>query len=105
MTIYTALDYKILRSVRSDKNSPTKGYTKGNGTTIKEIIDITGLSEGKVRTTVTKLVKDGFLNLGISQGRTRTYYITKEGIEELKSIYQVEFEGDEDKWIRIKLFA
>lgn len=95
MRSYTKLDYVILKSViRSNDN--TKGVTRANGTTIKEIINITKLSEGKVRTTIARFVEDGFLCFGISEGRTKKYCITEAGIKELEDIYNYNFEEDLD---------
>ena len=42
--------------------------------------------------TISKFVKDGFLRYGISEGRTRTYCITEEGLRELQEIYMVDLE-------------
>ena len=92
MTIYTKLDYKILRYIIRNREDKTKGYSRANGTTIKEVIELTNLSEGKVRNTISKFVKDGFLRYGISEGRTRTYCITEEGLRELQDIYMVDLE-------------
>lgn len=94
MSIYTKLDYKILSSITKCNKSKNKGISKVNGTKIKEVMEYTSLSEGKVRTTVNMFLKDGLLQYGVSDGRTRTYCITNDGLRELREIYECMMEDD-----------
>lgn len=94
MNIYTKYDYKILSAITKCGDSKNKGLTKANGTSVKELMDYTGLSEGKVRTSVNMFIKNGLLQYGISDGRTRTYCITNEGLKELREIFESMIEED-----------
>lgn len=74
-------DYKIL-SIFS-KNGCT---TELKSHTIKYLQEATELSYDKVRNTIQYFIKLGFLKEGARQHRTKTYYITREGIEKMKEL-------------------
>lgn len=97
MTVYTKLDYKILRAITASGNGKNKGISKINGTNVKEVMEHTGLSEGKVRTSMNTFIKEGLLEYGVADGRTRTYCITNKGLEELRMIYESVMEDIEDE--------
>jgi predicted transcriptional regulator len=83
--VFTDNDYKILREIL-DRNNEKKGLCKGNGTSIKEIITKTGLSENKVRQTLKKFTEEGFIEEGITLVRAKTFILTVKGFEELKTL-------------------
>lgn len=76
-------DYRILSAI-IDKEDKTKGIKEFNGTTIKEIVAKTQLSERKIRETKDKLLKRGFIREGIKNMNIKSYVMTQLGIEELK---------------------
>lgn len=84
-TIFTQNDYEILKAI-VDRGDKKKGLCKTNGTTIKEIIDKTELSDKKIRNTLKQFLDIGFISEGASIGKARTYMLTKEGFIELKSL-------------------
>lgn len=85
MNNFTENDYKVLMSI-INRNDNQKGLCKLRGTTIKEIVANTKLSDKKVRHTI-KLFKElGFIEEGYRKVRERTYILTKDGIKELKSL-------------------
>ena len=84
---YNSNDYKILYNfVKRNIDSKGKGVTALKGLTLKEIAEDTNLSEIKVRKTVFSFLEDGFLKEGIKKVRAKTYYICKEGLEELERL-------------------
>lgn len=84
-TIFTKNDYKILRSI-VDRGDNKKGMCKTNGTTIKELIQKTGLSDKKIRNTLQQFLNVGFISEGVSIGKARTYMLTPEGFTELNDL-------------------
>lgn len=84
-TIFTKNDYKILKAI-VDRGDNKKGLCKTNGTTIKELVEKTELSDKKVRNTLKQLLEVGYISEGVSIGKARTYMLTKEGFLELKSL-------------------
>ncbi|HDK7176575.1 TPA: ArsR family transcriptional regulator [Clostridium botulinum] len=84
-TIFTENDYRILKAI-IDRNDTKKGLCKGNGTTVKEIIEKTELSDKKVRQTLKKFEKLGFIDKGLKIIRADTFMLTKKGFEELNSL-------------------
>lgn len=86
MHVYTHYDYKILKNIL-DKNDLDKGLKKAKGTSVKEIVTKTGLSDKKVRNTIKLLMEDNLIFNGISNGKTRTFCVSEEGLEEIQSIH------------------
>lgn len=84
-TVFTENDYKILKAV-IDRNNEKKGLCKGNGTTIKELIEKTKLSDKKVRITIKNFLDEGFITEGASIVKAKTYILTQKGFEELNSL-------------------
>lgn len=84
-TIFTKNDYKILKAI-VDRGDNKKGLCKTSGTTIKELVEKTELSDKKVRNTLKQLLEVGYISEGVSIGKARTYMLTKEGFLELKSL-------------------
>lgn len=82
---YTTKDYNILKSI-IDRDSKKKGLCKGYGTTIKEIMDKTKLSDKKVRVTLGKFEEEGFIEKTIKVTNANAYIITKKGMNELNSL-------------------
>lgn len=84
-TVFTENDYKILRAI-IDRNDSKKGLCKANGTTVKELILKTDLSDKKVRMTLKRFETEGFINKGLRIIREDTFYLTPMGFEELNSL-------------------
>lgn len=85
MNVYTKNDYKILKNIM-DRKDETKGLSKNKATTVKEVCDKTGLSYNKVRLTLKNFLEDGFVGYGVALSKTKTFYVTEEGLIELKSL-------------------
>jgi predicted transcriptional regulator len=83
--LFTDNDYKILREIL-DRNDDKKGLCKGYGTSIKEIVTKTGLSENKVRQTLKNFIEEDFIEEGTTLVRAKTFILTVKGFEELKSL-------------------
>jgi len=84
-TIYTANDYKILKAI-IDRNNEKKGLCKGDGTTVKELIEKTSLSDKKIRLTLKKFEEDNFVCKGLRITKADTYLLTPTGFNELNSL-------------------
>lgn len=79
MSNFTQNDIRILRAVTdSDK---IKGNSKFMATTLKEIVQTTGFSHQKVRTTIINFLNMGYVQEGFKNGKQKTYMLTKEGYE------------------------
>lgn len=83
--MFTTNDYLILKSIIS-RNDRKKGLSIGNGTTVKEIVKKTNLSDKKVRQTRDKFIEAGFITEGLKIGREKTYILTPQGFAELNKI-------------------
>ena len=83
--MFTTKDYQILKAI-IDRNDRKKGLSIGNGTTIKEIINKTNLSDKKIRETRDKFIKEGFIAEGLKNGKEKTYILTEQGFKELNKI-------------------
>lgn len=66
------------------------GINKIKGATITDISKNMTVTDITVRKCTDRLIKCGFIELGIKQGKSKTYYITQKGIKELASINQNE---------------
>lgn len=83
-------DYRIFKAFRNiNIESETKGLCKGDAVTIKEIVEVTSLSERKVRETVKLGLEHGLIAYGVMKVRTKTYYLTKKGIEEITNLFEI----------------
>lgn len=69
------------------------GLSKAKGMTIEEIKAKTKeISESKVRNAINKLLQCGFVDLGIKNGKKKTYHITSFGFEYIVSIKETVIE-------------
>ncbi|MEG2289665.1 MAG: hypothetical protein RSC24_06825 [Clostridium sp.] len=84
MRVLTEKDYKVMSKILN-KN---KGNSKINGITRNELKCLTDLSYSKVGDALKSLIEHGFVEQGISKGREKTYFITQDGVLELKSIVE-----------------
>lgn len=66
------------------------GINKIKGATITDISENMTVTDITIRKCADRLVEHGFIELGIKQGKSKTYYITQKGIKELVSINQNE---------------
>lgn len=76
-------DLKILIAI-IDKNKPTVGTSEVKGVTIKNLIEKTGYSHMKIRSTIKQFLEQGVVAEGLRNGNSKTYYITRLGLELLK---------------------
>jgi predicted transcriptional regulator len=83
--VFTENDYKILKAI-IDRNNEKKGLCKSNGTSIKELVDKTQLSDKKVRQTIKRFLEVEFIVEGASIVKAKTYILTTKGFEELNSL-------------------
>lgn len=82
MKALTKNDYKVLtclfkQGAMSRVKSATVKQLKG---------DVSNISETKVRDALKILMEYDFVALGIADGRTKTYFITQEGVDEITSL-------------------
>lgn len=94
MRVLTENDYKVMSKVL-DRSGET-GISKTTGTTVSILAEKSNLSTTKVRDALNTLIEYGYIELGISKGRERTYFLTPNGMIELKSITQksINIKGD-----------
>lgn len=77
-------DYKILTCiVDKEKN---RGLAIGRGSTLKQIIEKTGFSDVKVRSTIKALLEEELIVEGVKKVRAKTYCISQKGIKTLKKL-------------------
>lgn len=81
----TVSDYDILRNI-IDKNSKTKGVIPTEGTTIKELVEKTSLSDRKIRLTISNFLKDGLIDFGLAIKNSKSYIVTDKGLAEIIKI-------------------
>lgn len=74
-------DYKILATLK-DNNY----ISEINSCTIRDIMEFTKLSTNKVRTAIKLFKALTYISEGAAQHSSKTYYITKSGIEKLGEI-------------------
>ncbi|MEG1309832.1 MAG: hypothetical protein RSD06_03040 [Bacilli bacterium] len=91
--VYTLNDIKILKNIM-DKEDESKGLSKVTGTTVKEIVSKTKLSDKKVRISIKHFLDEGLIAYGIADGRTKTYYILPKGLEEIFSLKEMVIKED-----------
>ena len=87
----TQKDYTVLRAIGSNK-AESKGRVKAFGTTIQEIIRLAEksgetISRQKVSQSLKKFIDMGYVEYGLSDGRTKTYIITDLGVSSLREVY------------------
>ena len=85
MMSLTENEFKILKSIL-DRDDKKKGLIVINGTSVDEIACKTGLSSKKIRDTLNKFKKMGYVNEGFKRVRLKTYILTKEGVLFLNNI-------------------
>jgi DNA-binding transcriptional regulator GbsR (MarR family) len=86
MRVLTEYDYRVLGKILNRKED--KGLSKTSGVTRRELEKLTGLSYTKIGDALKLLIELDFVAMGIAKGREKTYYLTVNGLEELKSITQ-----------------
>ncbi|MBM7836295.1 hypothetical protein [Clostridium sardiniense] len=91
--LYTLNDIKVLKNIM-DREDETKGLSKSTGSTVKEIVAKTKLSDKKVRLAIKKFLDDEMIAYGIADGRTKTYYILPKGLEEIFSLKEMVVKED-----------
>lgn len=88
-------DYKILQAI-IDKKDKNKGIIPSNGTTKKEIIEKTALSDSKVTLTIYKFLSANYIECGLSKGNSKTYIFTEKGLREYMRFQGVDPDKDEE---------
>lgn len=86
MRVLTENDYKVMTRIVNVKED--KGLAKNTGVTRSYLKDLTNLSYTKVGDALNLLIEYEFVSIGISKGRQKTYYLTINGLNELKSLTQ-----------------
>lgn len=81
MKLLTQNDYRVLREVLRYGS-----LSKNKAISIKQMQPLVNLSYTKVNTAFKGLVEHGFVDMGIPNGRERTFYITENGINELNNL-------------------
>lgn len=90
MKALTKNDYKVLTCLFKEgamsrvKSATVKQLKEGVDTSSDKVI-----SETKVRDALKILMEYDFVALGIADGRTKTYFITQEGLNELTSLSSI----------------
>lgn len=82
---FTNNDYDVLKSI-INRDNRTKGLSKVNGTTVKEITEKTSLCDKKVRQSLKKFEEVGFICKAIKKGRAESFMLTEEGFIELNNL-------------------
>jgi DNA-binding transcriptional regulator GbsR (MarR family) len=77
-------DYRVLNMIVDIENN--LGNSRLRGRTVDELVNSTGLSTTKVRSSLKKLIESGFIGNGIKRIKSNTFHITQIGSEELESI-------------------
>lgn len=89
--ITTLNDLAIFKSFRAiDLGDTTKGISNLNGVTVNEIKEFTNLSEKKIRDTIKLGIENGLIEQGIMHVRTKTYYLTEQGLNEIFKIINID---------------
>lgn len=84
----TENDIKIMQNM-FDKNT-NKGLSKAKGITIEEIKSkIDDLSESKIRDTIRVLSAYNYVDNGVKKGKKKTYHVTNEGLNYIRSIKEL----------------
>lgn len=78
---YNKTDYEILHFLINGEF-----YTEFKSCTIKIMIRELKFSESKIRLAINNFIKDGYVKEGIKQGKSKTYFITDKGLEELRNL-------------------
>jgi len=86
MRVLTENDYKVMSRILNRKDD--KGLSKTTGVTRSELKELTDLSYTKVGDALNLLIEYDFVSIGISKGRQKTYYLSINGLNELKSLTQ-----------------
>jgi DNA-binding PadR family transcriptional regulator len=89
MRLLTEKDYIVLAKIFDSKND--KGFSKATGSTIHDIklrTDETNtkISESKIRDALSSLLEYGYVEYGIKKIRQNTYFITAQGMDNLRKI-------------------
>jgi len=74
-------DYRILACVVDKEKN--RGLAIGRGSTLKQIVEKTGLSIVKVRNTIMILLEEGLVVEGIKRIKAKTYCISEKGSNKL----------------------
>lgn len=85
--IFTENDLRILKHIL-DRNNPDgdSGLSPATATSVKEIVSRTGLSDRKVRNTINQLLEEEYIAYGVSQGRTKRYYVLTKGLKTMRDL-------------------
>ncbi len=80
--LFNKNDYKILESlIERQCNAPVASLT------IKQLINITGMSLSKVRSVIGKFLLMNFIQEGSKDGNNKTYFTTEDGVKHFKLVF------------------
>lgn len=88
-------DLDVIHAIM-DKES-RRGFSKVNATTTKEIQDITGFSNSKIRSALGKFKKLGWVDEGVKDGLSKCYYVTVSGLDGLDELTDTSEDFSEDE--------
>jgi DNA-binding transcriptional regulator PaaX len=77
-------DYRILACVVDKEKN--RGLAIGRGSTLKQIVEKTGLSIVKVRNTIMILLEEGLILEGIKKAQAKSYCMSENGAIKLKEL-------------------
>lgn len=80
-------DFVILSSIRDSKNN--LGMCKARGSTVKMIVDKSGLSESTVRRSLKKLLTRELIDYALKQVNKDSFYVTEIGIKEISEVRKI----------------
>lgn len=76
-------DLNILLAIVDKDSKSTRGRILADGTTKKEIKEITNLSMTKISQTLSLFIGQGLVERGLNKKNANTFVITEKGMEEL----------------------
>lgn len=81
MNGYTKKDLSIFEQLIKNKK-----INEIKSASYNQIEQMTNLSISKIRQTIKKAIKDGFIKEGVKDGHKKRYYITEKGINTIKEL-------------------
>lgn len=77
-------DIEIIKAMMDEESG--RGFSKGYGSSVKEVHEITGLSISKVRSSFNKFKKMEWIDDAVKDNQTKCYYVTEKGIDGLEDL-------------------
>lgn len=77
-------DILILKAIIDKEDN--RGLSKAKGSTISQIQSRCELSDAKIRRTLRKFKKEGWIDEGVKVLNSKRYYVTEKGLKELMEL-------------------